>query len=172
MSEEMIETKDVVQEKPNEELKETTGRRGRPKKVELPETSLETIESIEEVKEEVEEIKEVIVEEIKKEKTEDVKDKVKKEELHKHYTASYDHRVGDTVYVAHFSSGDSGDLFGSILEKYIFRPFKTIVKEVLINSDNSISYRLDSCQGCFRENLITTKLEECERICANLNLRG
>lgn len=153
-----------------EEVKEPITKRGRPRKVELPETTLDTIESIEEVKEpEKEEVKGNNTS--NKEIPESVA-KIKPEHKNnKQYTISYSHKVGDDVYLAYFSSGEDGALFGSIIEKYRFRPFKTKVKEVLINSDNTILYRLDSCQGCFKEALVVDTQEECKRICDTLNVR-
>lgn len=163
------EIKEVVEETAEPQIK-----RGRPKKVELPETTMDDIESIEEVVEEqvVEEIN--VVESEKQEQAETTpisKPEVKDEPKHKYYTANYLHKKGEEVYLVHFSGQSDEQIFGTIIEKYIFRPFKTTVREVLIDENNSISYRLDSCQGCFAERLVTKTLEECKKICDIKNLR-
>lgn len=160
----------------------TQPRRGRPKKVDLPNITAETIETIETIEEvvvpgetitepnvtnEIEELAETPPKSLETKVTNTKKDS---KPISKCYTANYNHKVGDMVYLAHFSGKSDERLFGSILEKYMFRPFYTKVKEVLISSDNSILYRLESCQqACFRESLIADTLEECKRICDTLN---
>lgn len=171
MSDEIIETV--------EETVDAQPKRGRPKKVELPETTMDDIESIEEVVEEVvvnkQETEENNVVESKKEEQAETtpisKPETKEEPKHKYHTANYLHKKGEEVYLVHFSGQSDEQIFGTIIEKYIFRPFKTRVREVLIDENNSISYRLDSCQGCFTERLVTKTLEECKKICDIKNMR-
>ena len=173
-----VEEKEVAEEKIVEEPVENTPRRGRPRKIELPETSTTGIEDIISVEE-------VVVEQKLEDETTTNPTETKKheetqiskpevvEELPKRvvHTAQYLFTKGEEVYLVHFSGKSEENLFSRIDEKYIFRPLKTKVKEVLINEDNSISYRLDACQGCFLEKLVTKGLEECQRICDFKNNR-
>ena len=159
---------------PQENVRETR-KRGRPKTIELPETSIDEIESIEEVVNEGETIDKVITNtEILKEGENTKESKPETTKLitqNKYHTANYLYKKDEEIYLVNFESKSEEGIFGSIDKKYKFRPLKTKIKEVIINEDNSISYRVSSCQGCFKEKLITKTEEECQKICDLKNMR-
>lgn len=182
-----IDTEEIKEEK------EPVTRRGRPRKIDLPEEPEDVIESIEEVveaneseskvitgesREKAETMQETKPEEAFKVTTDDIVHRPIENKIshsykteHTPHSINYKYCVGEDVYLAHFSGDNSEKIFDSIIEKYIFRPFKTKIKEILIMADHTISYRLESCTGCFKESLVTYTQEECQKICDRLNLK-
>lgn len=168
-----------LEENIEKETKQEPAKRGRPKKIELPEVSeINDIISVEEVKDDELKSETTIISEdaeskdnLVQENKEPENQKISKAESNTesttkgYYVARHKFRKYDNVYLVHFSGKTEENLFNLINEKYKFRPLKATIKEVIINSDESISYKVNECQGCFVEKLLTKTLEECQRIC-------
>lgn len=162
-----------------------TPRRGRPRKIELSEpvdTTIDDIVSVEEIKEDGKKEETNVVNSENNEKADvmvisnpeqvisidndDINSINAKINIRPNvYIAEYLYKKGETVYLVYFSGKHEESLYGNIEDRYKFRPLKAKIKEVVINSDNTISYKFYECQGCFLEKLVTRTEEECQRIC-------
>lgn len=160
-----------------QEEKKDAPRRGRPRKIDLPEVEEKDIISVEEVDEKdipkdavIEEC--VLVRENEGQLVIDNPEGVLDIITEKYHTAHYQHKKGEDVYLVHFSKDPKEGLFGNLVDSYSFRPYKTKIREVLINEDDTISYRVDGLpQNCFIEKLIAKTLEDCQKICDIKNAR-
>lgn len=171
--------------------KPTTVKRGRPKKIEVPELD-DVVDDIAEVTEIIEGAEDTdktgednvnTNENIKEADSTQISspdlgfsvidnkfvEEKKDEEVPanaKYYVAKHLFKKGEECYLAHFSGEHEGELFSTIDQKYRFRPKKVKIREVLIDENEGIMYRFDDVPNCcITEKLVTKTLEQCEALC-------